>query len=82
MHDCQIIPFVSERSIIVINAMYKCLEGHFMQLQRGKKASNQDLAHGCQGKFICLLTYVGKKKIFSPNFFWSFGLEKRSKGLQ
>ena len=40
MHDCQIIPFVSERSIIVINAMYKCLEGHFMQLQRGKKASN------------------------------------------
>ena len=33
MHDCQIIPFVSERSIIVINAMYKCLEGHFMQLQ-------------------------------------------------
>ena len=30
MHDCQIIPFVSERSIIVINAMYKC---HFMQLQ-------------------------------------------------
>ena len=40
MHDCQIIPFVSERSIIVINAMYKCLEGHFMQLQSWEKASN------------------------------------------
>ena len=78
MHDCQIIPFVSERSIIVINAMYKCLEGHFMQLQRGKKASNQDLAHGCQGKFICLLTYVGRKKIYFLLTF--FGISAQKKG--
>ena len=81
MHDCQIIPFVSERSIIVINAMYKCLEGHFMQLQsqqRGEKASNQDLAHGCQGKFICLLTYVGRKKIYFLLTF--FGISAQKKG--